>query len=75
MGAVLKGSVGLISVDTGTMHFGYANNVPTVAVFYEDFCVPIWAPKTDLYNCVVIDKNQTAETIFISCQKLGVFNG
>jgi len=75
LGAVLKGSVGLISVDTGTMHFGYANNVPTVAVFYEDFCVPIWAPKTDLYNCVVIDKNQTAETIFISCQKLGVFNG
>lgn len=74
LAAVLKGGVGLISCDTGTMHFGYANDVPTVAVYYDDFFVPIWAPKTDLYNCDVIDKNQTAETIFSSCQKLGMFN-
>ena len=63
LGAVLKGSVGLISCDTGTMHLGYALDVSTVAVFYEDKCVPIWSPKAELYNTSTVSKNQTAENI------------
>ena len=72
LGAVLKGSIGLISCDTGTMHFGCANNVPTIAVFYEDFCVPIWAPKTELYRIAIIDKEQNSENIF---KHLEMLNG
>lgn len=39
----------LISVDTGTMHLGYAIGVPTVAVFYEDITLKCWAPNKNIY--------------------------
>lgn len=70
LGAVLKGSVGLISCDTGTMHFGYSLGIPTVAVFYEAACVPVWSPRAELYNTIVVDKEQTAENIFKSYKYL-----
>ena len=70
LGAVLKGSVGLISCDTGTMHFGYSLGIPTVAVFYEAECVPVWSPRAELYNTIVVDKEQTAENIFQNFMKL-----
>lgn len=69
LGAVLKDSVGLISCDTGTMHYGYALGVPTIAVFYDDKFVPIWSPSADLYNTAVVDKEQTAENIFDALMK------
>ena len=69
LGAVLKGSIGLISCDTGTMHYGYALNVPTVAVFYESECVPVWSPRAELYNTIVVDKEQTAENIYNELNK------
>ena len=74
LGAILQGSVGLISCDTGTMHYGIALDVPTVAVFYEQETIPIWAPKKELYNSIVVESNQTSGNIFNSCTKLGVFN-
>lgn len=51
---VLKNCEALISVDTGTMHFGYANNVPTVCVFYEKENIKCWAPDKNLYPNVEI---------------------
>lgn len=69
LGAVLKGSAGLISVDTGTMHFANALGVPTVAVFYEKGTFPVWGPKSDWYDSVIIENNQTAENIFREIMK------
>lgn len=46
---VLQQSEALISVDTGTMHLGYAIGVPTVAVFYEKITLKCWAPDKDIY--------------------------
>lgn len=51
---VLRNCKGLISVDTGTMHFGYANKVATVCVFYEKENIKCWAPDRKLYPKVAI---------------------
>ncbi len=64
LGAVLKESKCLISVDTGTLHFGCSLNVAAVAVFFEDDHVPLWAPNPELYNSILVDKQQSAENIF-----------
>ena len=64
LGKVLKDSKCLVSVDTGTMHFGYALNVPTVAIFYNANSVRDWAPNEDLYNVKVLTKNIDADNIF-----------
>ena len=45
---ILKISKRCISVDTGTMHFANALNVPLVDIFYH-CCAEMWAPKDDLY--------------------------
>ena len=70
LGSVLKKCEALISVDTGTMHYGYALGVPTTAVFYEKITLPQWAPNPNVYNTVLIRENQTAENIFDKTQKL-----
>ncbi len=70
LGSVLKKCEALISVDTGTMHYGYALGVPTTAVFYEKITLPQWAPNPNIYNTVLIRENQTAENIFDKTQKL-----
>ena len=73
LGSVLKNCEALISVDTGTMHYGYALGVPTTAVFYESITPKNWAPNSDLYNVAVIKNNQTANNI---CAKtLDLING
>lgn len=67
---VLSKSKGLISVDTGTMHLGCALKVPTVAVFYEQATIKKWAPRKELYNSILVSKNQTAENILSAFEKL-----
>jgi len=64
LAAVLKKSKALISVDTGTMHLGYAVSTPLVVIFYEENMSKCWAPDTNLYNAVLIEKNQSSENIF-----------
>ncbi len=64
LATVIKHCKSLISVDTGTMHFGYANDVPTVGVFYEKEMLHLWLPNEKLYNVKVITENQTAENIY-----------
>ncbi len=61
---ILKISKCLISVDTGTMHLGYAVGVPLVAVFYEDITLGRWAPNPEFYNSILIKENQNPENIF-----------
>jgi lipopolysaccharide biosynthesis glycosyltransferase len=64
LGSVLKNCDALISVDTGTMHYGYALGVPTTAVFYETTTPKNWAPDPKLYNVALVKANQTAEKIY-----------
>lgn len=70
LGSVLKNCTALISVDTGTMHYGYALEVPTTAVFYEDITPKNWAPNPKLYNVSVIKSKQTAENIWAATHNL-----
>ena len=60
---VLKRCSALISVDTGTMHFGNALNIPTIAVFYSH-AKEMWAPNPDLYKTIVLSGTPNAEEIF-----------
>lgn len=54
-----------ISVDTGSLHLACAVKTPTLALFYinNDFHLQTWAPKSDLYNCILIKENITIENI------------
>jgi len=67
---VLKMSKCLISVDTGTMHLGYAVGVPLIAVFYEDITLGRWAPNPKFYNSILIKENQTPENIFTKAMEI-----
>lgn len=65
LGKVLKDSEGLISIDTGTMHYGYALGVKTCCIFYNSESTDLWAPKKEVYpNTVLITKNISADEIF-----------
>ena len=57
---VLRCSEGTISVDTGTMHFSYANDVPTLCLFYKESNVISWAPDKNLYPHTIVVNNFTA---------------
>ncbi len=60
----------LISVDTGTMHLGYAVSCPTVCVFYQNGPSKKWAPDEKLYNVKIIENDITPEKIIESMDKL-----
>ncbi len=70
LSGVLKNSKCLISIDTGTMHLGYAVGCPTVAIFYRKNTAPIWAPNPALYNVKVIEDDFSAENILKSVETL-----
>ena len=61
---VLRNCVGTISVDTGTMHFSYANDVPTLCLFYKEGNIKYWAPDKHLYSHTIVANNFTAEGIY-----------
>ena len=68
---VLRNCEALVSVDTGTMHFGYANNIPTVCMFYEKENIKYWAPDKKLYpNTITLASNVFALNIADSLIKL-----
>ena len=54
LGQVLKDSDCLISVDTGTMHYGYSIGVKTVCVFFEKGTTNKWAPEKEIYTNVEV---------------------
>jgi ADP-heptose:LPS heptosyltransferase len=61
---VIKNAKCLVSVDTGTMHLGCAIQTPTIAVFYEQITLKPWSPNPEIYNSVIINKEQTPQNIF-----------
>lgn len=61
---VLKLCKGLISVDTGTMHLGYAVKTPLAAIFYEKNTLSNWAPNSNLYRAITLCDNLTSENIY-----------
>lgn len=60
---VLKACEGVISVDTGTMHFANALNVPTVAIFYLNDANQ-WAPQEGLYNSITLQNPDSADFVW-----------
>ncbi len=46
-----------ISVDTGTLHFANALNVPVVGIFYT-WGAHMWAPDTNLYPAKILEANE-----------------
>lgn len=46
LGAIIKSADICISVDTGTFHFSYAQNVNTIGLFFNNRMSKEWAPKT-----------------------------
>ena len=67
---ILKNCLGLISVDTGTMHFAYANNVPVLCVFYENNTIQHWAPDNHLYPFTLYTQETKSEDIYKSFNNL-----
>ncbi len=71
LAGVIKRCNALISVDTGTMHLGYAIQVPTVCIFYKKNVIQLWAPDEKLYgNVKVISSNYSAENIFSKLEQI-----
>lgn len=60
---IIKLSKGVISVDTGTMHFANALQKPVVALFYDGYEKP-WAPNETLYPAKTLSNEQSAEKIY-----------
>lgn len=64
LGTILKESVGLITVDTGTMHYAYSMGVKTLCLFFEKVMTCLWAPKESIYkNTIVLDKDISVSNI------------
>lgn len=67
---VLRNCEALISVDTGTMHFSYANKVPTVCVFYKQNNIKHWAPRKTLYPYTILPQTNSVEDIYTAFKEL-----
>lgn len=66
----LRNCKALISVDTGTMHIGYASGVPTVCLFYVENNIKGWAPDQVLYPHTVVPTNKNPQNIFDACMQI-----
>lgn len=66
----LRNCEALISVDTGTMHLGYANNVPTVCVFNYKINIKSWAPDKTLYPHTIVPLDNKPEDIYAACKEV-----
>ncbi len=75
LGKVLQDSVGLISVDTGTMHYAYAMGVKTLCLFFEEGTYQLWAPQNEIYkNTSVLNENIGVNQIIDNLEELGIIN-
>lgn len=66
---VLRNCKCLISVDTGTMHLGYACNVPTVCLFNSNN-IAGWAPCKHLYPHTEVIQSKNADDALCACKSL-----
>ena len=72
LGAVLQKSCGLISVDTGTLHFALALDVPVVAIFYinTELKIKRWAPKLIYKHRLISGGDYSAKNIIRTFKEL-----
>ena len=70
LATVLKSAKALITVDTGTMHLGYAVSTPLVVAFYESNMSGCWAPDTNLYKAILLENDNSADNIYDSLIKI-----
>ncbi|MBQ9763234.1 MAG: glycosyltransferase family 9 protein [Phascolarctobacterium sp.] len=65
LGALMQKCYALISVDTGTLHFGLALDVPVVAIFYVNTELKLkrWAPKDIYKHRLIADGDFSASNI------------
>lgn len=72
LAAILKESIGLISVDTGTMHLGLCVDIPVLALFYitEPQHLAKWAPDEKLYKTFVLKGKQSSENMWEKFKEL-----
>ena len=66
---IIKNAKSMITADTGLMHLACAVDTSFVSVFYEKDTVE-YQPNEELYNCINITQNQTAENIVNAFRKL-----
>lgn len=72
--AQLLKTVGLlISVDTGTMHLGYAVGAQTVCTFFEQNTKDYWGPSEKVYKNAKVFQNPTVDEI-LNALNLPEFN-
>ena len=75
LGTVLKDSVGLISVDTGTMHYAYSLGVKTLCLFFRKNTTHLWGPQKNVYtNTIVLDNDFDISEIIGHFEKLRKIN-
>ena len=67
---VLRNCKCLISVDTGPMHLGYANNVPTICCFYDESTITGWAPDKKLYPHTILPEDNSSKGIYEAYKSL-----
>lgn len=67
---ILKKVDQLISVDTGTMHLGYAVGTKTLCIFFEKNTKKLWAPSEKVYNNVKIFQNPNIDEIIEAVQNV-----
>jgi len=60
---IIKFSKGVISVDTGTMHFANALQVPVLALFYYGY-EEHWAPDESLYPAKTLSNESSVDIIY-----------
>ncbi len=53
LGAVIKNAQACVSVDTGVLHFAYAQNVKTVGLFFNEKMVKEWAPTDEKVKIIL----------------------
>ena len=68
LGAVIKNASYCISVDTGTLHFSYAQGVKTIGLFFNPKFVKEWAPN-NLACLTILKGEKILQSDTIICKK------
>ena len=60
---IMKYCKSCITVDTGTLHFANALNIPVVGIFYDGHTEQ-WGSDTTLYPAKILDKYHSPKEIY-----------
>lgn len=68
LGAIIKMSDCCVSVDTGTFHLSYAQQVNTIGLFFEEHYMKKWAPQNLKHVKLLVGEKQETDNTVI-CKK------